>query len=259
MYIYQCEDSPEGILTAVYNIYEDRRSKEEVLVTLNDEPRLFAEVIEVCTDNEKAGKVTRTLQQQFGESDYRAVCFALASPDPEKAQAVYQTIRWGLAAGCGRNHLFDHLSDPYVNKAFKLARNADREYAHLRGFIRFEELQGEILYAQIEPRNDVLLFLMPHFADRFPEENFIIHDVRRNLFGIHRDEGGLNVEDEKWYLLHGEEFMPEELRLSDKEIKFRALFKSFCESIAIDSRRNEALQRNMLPLHFREYMTEFRG
>lgn len=259
MYLYRCEDSLESIFTAIYNIYEDGHSKEEVRVVLEDEPYLFAETVPVREDAAKAEKVIRTLKRRFGESDYRALCLALSSPDCEKAQAVYQTVRWGLGSDCGRNHLFDHLSDPYVNRAFKMARNADREYSHLRGFVRFEELDGGILYAQIKPRNNVLPFLMPHFADRFPEENFILHDVGRCVCGVHQDEVILGTDEgaEKWYFLWGEEFMPKELQISMDEVKFRALFKGFCESIAIDSRRNSALQRNMLPIHFRAYMTEF--
>lgn len=257
MYIYRCEDTLESIFTAIYNTYEDKHSKEEVLLALDDEPRLFAVSIEVVADCIKVEKVMRTIRKQFGEENYRSLCLALTSPDGEKAQAVFRTVADGLATKRGMGHLFDNLADDYVNKAFKLARNADREYCHLRGFSRFEELEGGLLYARIEPRNNVLSFLMPYFADRFPEENFVLHDVGRNLFGIHRADDTEGDEAE-WYLVQGEDFVPEKVQLSSNEIKYQELFKGFCRSIAIDSRKNVALQRNMLPLHFREFMTEFR-
>lgn len=257
MYIYRCEDSLESIFTAIYNVYEDKHSEDEVLLALDDEPRLFAVQIEVETDCIKYEKVIRTLRREFGAENYRSLCLALTSPDEEKAQAVYGTVAWGLKSKCGGGHLFDNLADEYVNKAFKLARNADREYCHLRGFSRFEELEGGLLYAQIEPRNNVLTFLMTHFADRFPEEDFVLHDVGRNFYGMHR-AGEMEGNEPAWYLIQGEEFMPQNLQLSSDEIKYQMLFKHFCNCIAIDSRRNAALQRNMLPLHFREFMTEFR-
>lgn len=257
MYIYRCEDTLESIFTAIYNVYEDKHSNDEVLLALDDEPRLFAVSLEVVADGVKVEKVVRTIRRQFGETDYRSLCLALASPDEEKAQAVYKTVAGGLVTKCKEGHLFDNLADDSVNKAFKLARSADREYCHLRGFVRFEELEGELMYSQIEPKNNVLTFLMPHFADRFPEENFIIHDVGRNLFGIHRADNS-DINESAWCLVQGENMWPENMKISSNEIKYRELFKGFCSSIAIDSRRNAALQRNMLPLHFREFMTEFR-
>ncbi len=257
MYIYRCEDSLESIFTAIYNVYEDKHSKDEVLLALEDEPRLFATQIAVEPNRVKYEKVIRTIKQRFGESDYRSLCLALTSPDEEKAQAVYGTVAQGLAYNCRWGHLFDNLADEYVNKAFKLARNADRENCHLRGFSRFEELENGLLYSQIEPKNNLLAFLMTHFADRFPEENFILHDVSRNLYGIHQAENAENG-NPGWYLLQGDDLVLKELQISSNEIKYQALFKYFCQSITIDSRRNVALQRNMLPLHFRAFMTEFR-
>lgn len=256
MYIYRCEDSLESIFSAIYNVYENKHNKAEVSLVLDAQPRLFSTEILVETDSEKYEKVIRTIRRQFGDNDYRSVCLALASFDEEKAQAVYGTVSQGLERNCGQGHLFDNLADEYVNKAFKLARNADRENCHLRGFSRFEELENGLLFSKIEPKNNLLAFLMPHFSDRFPAENFIIHDKGRNLYGIHHAE---SVENGKigWYLLQGEYWMSEDLKLSSEEIKYQMLFRGFCQEIAIDSRKNPKLQQNMLPLHFREFMTEF--
>ena len=49
-----------------------------------------------------------------------------------------------------------------------------------------------------------------------------------------------------------------EVRVSEDEGRMQELFKSFVRTIAIESRTNEKLQLNMLPLRFRPYMTEFR-
>ena len=91
---------------------------------------------------------------------------------------------------------------------------------------------------------------MPHFSDRLPMENFVIYDEKRSLFGIH-------PAGRQWYLLCGDEEIKPLLNLSEEEKKYQAFFKHFCETIAIRERRNLKLQRNMLPLRFREYMIEF--
>lgn len=251
MRVYQCEDTQEGIFTAIYNTYEDNCDRMDTRISLNDELFLFAEYIPVQTDAEKAFKVSNTILRRFGEEDYGKICFALASPDPEKAQAVYRTVAVGLANECRPGHLLDNLADDAVHQVFSLARAANNEYLHWRGFLRFAELRNGILYARLETKNNILSFLMPHFADRFPIENFMIHDERRNVFGIH-------PAGKAWYLMKREDALEDEkLILSEGELEYQELFKYFCHKIAIKERKNLELQRNMLPLRFREYMSEF--
>lgn len=253
MWVYQCEDSLEGIFTGIYNAYEEKREPEDTMLSLEQELYLFADYQTVKPDGEKAVKVMRTIKRRFGEEDYMRICLTLSAPAPEKAQAVYRTVALGLSQkGTVFGHLFDNLANDYVHLAFSLARGAGNENCHLRGFVRFQELEGGVLYSKIAPKNNILTFLMPHFADRFPMENFMIYDEGRSLFGVH-------PAGHQWYLLGGSE-VPEEamqLKLSDNEQQYQELFHYFCHKIAIKERENYTLQRNMLPLRFREYMVEF--
>lgn len=250
MIVYVCEDSLEGIFSGIYRAYEDKRDHGDTYLSLTDEPMLFAEYVEVEPDRQRTVKVINTLQRRFGEDDYVTLCMALASEDPGKAQAVYRTVVDGLKRNGRPGHLFDNLAEDNVHKAFSLARGSSREICHLQGFIRFQELEQKVLYSAIGPKNNVLTFLMPHFADRLPRENFVLYDDIRNLFGIH-------PAGRQWYLLQGEEAAAPVLRLSEEEEHYQALFRQFCRTIAIRERRNLKLQRNMLPLRFREYMMEF--
>ena len=248
--VYRCEDSLESIFTAIYLSYEENRDVEDTCLVLHEEPMLFAEDKKVEADPVRTLKVMRTLKRRFGEDDYLSVCMALASSDEDKAQAVYRTVVKGLDDGCARGHLFDSLGDENVLKTFSLARGAEREIQHLKGFVRFQELENGILYAEIGPKCNAVTFLMPHFADRLPIENFVIYDGKRGIFGVHPAGG-------QWYLLSGEESGERELTLSDSELQYRELFCHFCHTIAIKERRNLKLQRNLLPLRFQEYMVEF--
>ena len=101
------------------------------------------------------------------------------------------------------------------------------------------------------PKNNVITFIVPHFADRLPLENFVIHDTLREIYALHPAGGD-------WYLVTGDggETMPEPV-FSRQEKKYDELFTHFFHTIAIKERRNYGLQRNMLPLRYRKYMTEF--
>ena len=250
MFVYRCEDSLESVFTAIYKVYENHHEREEVFLSLDDNPWLFSTVIAVETDAERYQKVIRTLKRRFGEKDFERLCLALASLDAEKAQAVFGTVAAGLKGGCGAGHLFDNLTETWVYKAFRLSQSAGREKDRYWEFVRFEELESGMLYSPIRPENNILFFLMPHFADRLSGENFVIHDVGRELFGVH-------PAGEEWFLVRGEAATYNGRTPSLSEEKYQMLFKAFCQSIAIEERRNLKLQKGMLPLKFREYMTEF--
>lgn len=248
MVVYRCEDSLESIFTAIYLAYEEKRNLDDTMLALHDDPILFAEDVQVQADEEKARKVGRTLERTFGEQDYFNICASLASEDEEKAQAVFQTVRLGLAGRAAKGHLLDNLANNHVLRVLKLSQRVWHEIHHLQGFVRFGELENGILYSKIGPKSNCLTFLMPHFADRFPSENFVIYDEIHGLFGVHPAR-------QNWYVLRSDR--EPEVVYSAGEIHFSELFKGFVETIAIESRKNADLQLNMLPLRFRDYMTEF--
>ena len=254
MYVYLCEDTVESILTAIYNIYEDRRNYPDTRILLEWEPILFAEYVEVKADKEKAAKVIRTMHKQFGDEDTHHIFMALSSPALQKAEVVYQTIAYGLKHAVRPGHLFDHLADSNIITAYKLGRNASQEALHLKGFLRFRELSNGILFAQIKPKNAVLPELMEHFSDRFPSEDFLVLDEEREIFGIHKKGGN-------WFLAGGEQAADilKRYSVTESETYYSGLFHAFCRSVAIQERRNTNLQRNLLPLRFRPYMTEFQN
>lgn len=247
-----CEDSLEGILTAVYDAYALREGHEHLHVQVGEEEnyRLFAKYLYSVPDSVKTDKVVRTLIERLGSEVYATICRAAASYDMEKGEAIYRTVVDGITAGNGKRTM-ENLRNPYVLKTFELARRTANEAHHEVEFIRFQELEQGVLYARIGPENNVVPFVMPHFADRLSPENFMIHDENRDLFGVHPAK-------EEWYLVSGVEGIGKELLMwSDKELKYQELFTIFHQTIAIKERRNKRLQQQMLPLRFQDFMVEF--
>jgi probable DNA metabolism protein len=249
-----CEDSLEGIFSGIYEAYLTKRPHEEVHVQIGEEAnlRLFAEYRPVTADPARAVKVARTIGRKFGSEGYMAICRALASADLGKGEAVYKMIVCGLAMK-NPGEIMGNLSDPHVMKVFELARFSGNEAHYLVEFIRFRELDNGILYARTGPKNNILTFVMPHFADRLPMENFVIHDEVRGLYGLHPAQMD-------WYVVteaEGFRFNTKGLVYSAEEIVYSELFTAFFHIIAIEERKNLKLQRNNLPLRYREYMTEF--
>lgn len=248
-----CESTPEGIFSAIYDAYE-RKLNPNITKVLSQEIEnyeLFAEYTYIETDFEKAHKVDRTISKRFDNISYSYIWHALYSQEKEKGDAIYHTIARGLAKAY-KGFLINYLQDPYVMAVSRMRQNVWYEAHHYMGFVRFRELKNGILYSEIEPKNHVLPIIAEHFADRFPKENFMIKDKRRNLYIVH--EAGKGI------VFHQEEQagtpVTEEM-YSEEELKVQNLFRIFHETIAIQERTNLKLQRQLLPLRFRENMIEF--
>ena len=251
--ILVCEDTQEGIFTGIYEAYERKCDPAHTVIQAGEDGELclFSDYRKVVPDMEKAEKVARTLRRRFGEECFEQLCLALSSWQPDKGQAVYRTVVEGLS-GRVKGRLMEHLGNPYVARAFELSRAAGNESHHLLGFLRFSETSDGLLFAQIGPKNNVLAHMMPHFADRFPGENFVILDENRRIYGVHPAH-------KEWFLAHSQDG-PEkkDLEFTDTELQMQELFRFFCRKIMIKERENGALQRQLLPLRFRGCMTEFR-
>lgn len=259
--IFLCEDSIEGIFTGIYKAYEQRVKHDECALLAGEieNYQLFTEYVQLQTDKECARKVSRTICRDLGRETYLCICQAAATEDKEKADAVYHTVVEGLRQinykkqNCkGKTvPIMQQLTKSYVETVFRLSRTTNNEIMHMKDFLRFKELENGLLFAGISPKCNVLSFIAPHFADRLPLENFVIFDEVRRLFVVHPAK-------KEWFMATGVDFDKEIAgRFSEKEREYEKLFAHFCHTIAIKERENLKLQRQMLPLRFREYMVEF--
>lgn len=255
MYIFICENSPNGILTGVYDAWSlkiEKSCSHADIFLLSEQPdnyELFNEFYTVVPSSEKAEKVASTLRRKLGQDFYDKILSAIlavelsAKKKMDKANAVYQTIVTALHSPHGAKVL-DHLGNPYIYRVFELSRATASEAHHLKGFLRFSELKNGILFSRIHPKNNALPILAEHFTNRFPQENFLIYDENHDLAALHRagsnyilaDASGINKE-----LL---------LELSEREEKFQDLWLTFFESIAIKERTNLPLQAQNIPKRF---------
>lgn len=251
-YIYLCDNSVEGIFTAVYQAYEERHGHENNRIQIAEDSynqELFSVYIPVETDYEKAAKVARTLRNQVSEEVCEFVQKAAVSYDIKKADAVYRVIILALKMG---RRVLDYLTEPNVQFLMALERQTNNEIQRELQFLRFEELKSGVLFGRINPKSAVLPFLAEHFSDRFSGENWVIADTVHGSVLIHEKNKGCsltNVEDADFDSLS--------LTYSEDEEKLQSLWKLFVDTIAIKERINPRLQRQMLPLRFRKYMKEF--
>ncbi len=250
--ILVCEDHIEGIFTAVYEgwIWHMRGMAVEISVREPEYPDFFTTIEEVVSDSIKAGKVLRTIREKLGEEVYETLCYAAVSTYPDKGTLVFRVL-WQALSGrrCDR-HVMENLSDSDVNMVSKIRIKVWHELHRFYGFVRFREIGGKVLFSKINPENDILEMLAPHFADRFPRENWMIYDEGRKKVLFHPKGGTCSVQKDM-------EFLQEQKDMLSEKEEYEELFKCFCRSVTVWERRNPALQQQQIPLKFRSNMPEF--
>lgn len=251
--IYICEDHITGMLSAIYDAWNESRDKEAGIgMKEHLEEELFCEYKEVVQSEKKAKAVIRLMQEHLGREIYRIFYLALLSEDSEKADAVFRVMQCARCAADPKR-IMEHLSEPAVEKVFSLSRTVGNEVHRFLEFARFKELENGVLFSKIVPQNHILPCVAEHFSDRLPLENWMIYDERHKEFAVHRSQYG-------WILVKGEAGNPEvHDRLSDSEKEFARLWRGFFEAVSIPERKNRKCQNNHLPLRYRGEMTEFQG
>lgn len=253
--IYQCENTTDGILSAVYDAGLSGYGHEfiriqPIIQNQAENYELFAEYVPVETDAEKTKSVIDAVKHKISWKAYSFMMSAVISDFPDRGDAIYQFVTYGFTMGA---KVCSALQIPCVERIFAISRAVQNEAHFFKEFLRFQEVQKEppLLLAVIEPRHQVVPLLMDHFADRFMEEWFIIYDKTHLEAAFHQKDG-----DWELRILTREEADKLE-QLSEQREEYVDLWKTFFHSIVIEERKNLKLQRNMLPLHYRKHMTEF--
>lgn len=250
--IYLCEDTAEGIFSAIYRAYEEKNGHRNNEIQIHKEGfnrQLFCEYIPVETDFEHAIKVARTVQRDISSQAYEFLHKVSSSYREEKADAIYRFIIEGLHVG---NRALLHLTAPHMQVLCDIEKQINNEICHCKEFLRFEELENGTLFGRINPKSAILPYMADHFEDRFSGEKWIIADTVHRTVLIH------DVEQTTVYAtMEDVNFDELQLTYSEDEETMQKLWKLFIDAIAIRERINPNLQRQLLPLRFRKYMKEF--
>ena len=247
--VYVCEDSTEGILSAVYEAYMSRYGHKHIKIETQNsfQPSFFDDEIQVDTDIAHGESVARAIMEKISGEAWHWVYLASMAGEPGKAQHIYRFLNLGFAYP---EKVCSLLTNDDVLAVFKLSRKVGRETDKLMGFVRFKELSGGILFGKIAPKHQQLYLLGSHFADRLPEENWVLYDERRKMACVHKAFGPWVVQRDVEALFERTE------NVSREEAAFEHMWKTFFEHIAITPRTNPRLQMQMMPRRFWSNMTE---
>ena len=240
--VYCYDGSFDGLLTCVFESFDKKESPLDI-ASLDEGAPFLLPVRLIETDEQKARRVLRSIPLKIGPEALSLVRRGFLTCHQQKELLILQFLRLGFKKGAA---VVDMLQDETVHALTKAVGHLNGE-AHLyTGFVRFSEANGA-LSAMIEPKNFVLPLLAPHFAARLPGENFLIYDKTHEMALIHRP-GTLAI-------VPAENFkMP---RPGEEELRFRALWRLFYDTIEVEGRHNERTRMGHMPKRYWRCMTEF--
>lgn len=232
----------EGFLSLVYEVYYKKLKPIKIYKTLPNE-MIFEEILELKTSKENTIKVLNAIKTKFPKELIQRILNIFICDLKEFELYLLEYIIIGFKE-TKQLYNINNFCVFYLNNLEKeLFRNVHK----LTGFIRFEELEDGTLYTKVESKFNVVYFLGKHFLKRFNNQNFIIHDLNRKLAFV-KMQNDFSVQEVAFF---------DEPNYSSNEQKFQKLWKSFFNAVTIKERFKPKLQKQLVPLIYRTYMSEF--
>lgn len=243
MLAYVYDGSFEGLLTAIYEAYYRRRTPELVLNKKNLQFSLTDEYVYIDTEPGKSDRVYRSIREKISSESLHHIYYVFLSEAPEAGTIIYNYLRYGWKIG---SRLDLHISDDRVFKVQAISQRVGHEVNKLMGFVRFRQVQGGLFYAPIKPDNNIIALLAPHFAERLADQSWILHDVGRDIAALYNQK--------TWVV---SDFSVDELPApTQEETENNKLWKEFFNTLAIPSRYNPKLQRQLMPRRYWDHLVE---
>ena len=241
------DGSFEGLLTAIFIVYEEQLDNAEILEERFYEPDFFAEAHQVYTDDTKAARVWEGLRKfsQFSASVYRS----FLTEFPDKEIYILDAVRYVLKTKNDKD-----FGQPSVLKLAQLTKQVGREKHRMEAFVRFKRTKDDLYVALIEPDFNVLPLISSHFKKRYADQEWLIYDVKRH-YGISYNLKEVSVVD---FEFHNQldVFKTSTDFFALEEIEFQTLWQSYFKSVTIASRKNLKLHTQHVPKRYWKYLSE---
>lgn len=239
--IYLYDGSFEGFLSCVFESFLCKQRPYDIISTDASEPTLMAQQW-IETDLARAERVRNGIAKKVSEEALYLVTNGFCTCHPQRELLLLDFIRLGFERG---KNVCELITDPTVHELQKAVLFLKRESHLFLEFIRFSEYDKGLV-SVIEPKNQVLPTIAPHFCDRFHNELFVIYDKTHRNALIHKPP--------KWAIVELADFIEPEA--DETEQFYRELWGTYFDAIAIRERINPRCQMGHMPKRYWKHMTE---
>lgn len=253
MTTYIFDGTLEGLLTSIFEFYERKPGKIQLVSKARFQPMFLEETLEIISDEEKAKRVWTGLKKKISPDWQLRFYKTFLSETEESFQHLFDFACYVFDNPAGVEHNYGHES---VMAISKMDKSVNRERHRMKAFIRFQETSDGIFYAPIEPDYNVLPLISSFFKNRYADQKWIIYDLKRQ-YGLYYDL--IKVEEIKLdyqpVVKSSQMSLPGEV-LQDKEELYALLWNDYFKSTNIPARKNMKLHIQHVPKRYWKYLTE---
>lgn len=245
MIVYIYDNSFDGLLTAIYDAYYNSAKPEKIVGEWEFTPNLLYDAISINTDSSKSQKVYNGINNKISRDALNYVFYAYLSDTKNAANIIYEYVKLGFKLG---KEVDMHLYEDKVIKIHNLFRKVSKEAHNMTGFLRFKCIKNNFYYSSFEPDHNICGLLAPHFAERFSDQNFIIHDIKREVAVLYNTK--------EWVILPFSKEDGIQLTSNVQDTIYEELWRGYFVWTDIESRKNIRLQKRLMPKRYWKYLTE---
>lgn len=236
--IYNYDGTFDGLMTVIFEKYKDIGKCE---ISKENDQVNFLESEFVETNLVEAQRVITSIRDNIGDEFFSDTYKVFKSNNAKKEEVIAVTVKSSLIYG----RIYLGSSKKAAVEFRKIVKNYNHELHAYMGLVRFREIQENYLLAELEPINDILEHLTPHFLSRMPNEKFIICDKNRKKASL--------CEKGSWEIVEILEMNGVDSR--DEEI-FKDAWVGFYNAIGINERKNHKLMVSNMPKKYWKYLPE---
>ena len=245
------DGSFEGLMTAVFEIYEYKIAQPNIVNSNTETGSLFGRIHEVQTNKDKTARVFKKLKDKLTPNAFSNLYKTFLSETKEIENLLYRYIAYILSS---KASVENDYSNADVLALQQLSRKVHREKHRMEAFVRFQLTQDQLYFCIIQPDYNVLPLISKHFEKRYADQRWLIYDSRRK-YGLYYD---LETVEEVSMSFENDINNKAALKsiCDDKEELYQKLWCIYFGSINIAARKNMKLHIQHMPKRYWRYLTE---
>ncbi len=241
----------EGLLTAVFEIYEHKLTEVSICPEHLLQPNFFDAKRSITSDTVKANRVLKGLHQRLAAGGVQRLYAAHLSEIAGEEDNLLGFIRYAFSTN---ETIEQDFGNKYVMRLSYVLKLVRREKHRMEAFVRFQKMADGIFYASIEPDFNVLPLILNHFKKRYADQKWIIYDIKR-AYGIYYD-----LQDAVFIQLNFASSKQDGKSIissySEDETLYQALWKDYFKHVNIPARKNTKLHLQHVPKRYWKHLTE---
>ncbi len=248
------DGSFEGLLTAIFDIYDRHLTDVDIRPSHLETSSLFAGNFEVITDKQKSGRVWKGLEQKISNRALIQLYKTFLSEQKGIENVLYRYVKYAFEQ---KQTIENDFSNVDVATVQQMSRKVHREKHRMEAFVRFQKLKDGLYYSLVQPDYNVLPLISNHFEDRYANQRWLIYDSYRK-YGLY-----YNLNSVEEVQLRFTDDAPNGSTMAsmydESEDLYQRLWQQYFSSVNIAARKNTKLHLQHMPRRYWRNLVEKKG